>query len=59
MAEGVETAEQAEALSRRGYRLLQGYFFGRPAAEPDFTAINEIVRTTGNRHGVAPGISLV
>jgi EAL domain-containing protein (putative c-di-GMP-specific phosphodiesterase class I) len=36
VAEGVETAEQAEALSRRGYRLLQGYHFGRPAAEPDF-----------------------
>ena len=36
VAEGVETAEQAEALSRRGYRLLQGYHFGRPVAEPDF-----------------------
>ena len=36
VAEGVETAEQAEALHRLGYRLLQGYHFGRPAAEPDF-----------------------
>jgi EAL domain-containing protein (putative c-di-GMP-specific phosphodiesterase class I) len=59
VAEGVETAEQADALSRRGYRLLQGYLFGRPAAEPDFKAINEMVRTTGNRRGVTPGISLV
>ncbi|MEV0895305.1 bifunctional diguanylate cyclase/phosphodiesterase [Actinoplanes sp. NPDC049802] len=38
VAEGVETAEQAEALYRLGYRLLQGYLFGRPAEEPDFTA---------------------
>jgi EAL domain-containing protein (putative c-di-GMP-specific phosphodiesterase class I) len=36
VAEGVETAEQAEALCRLGYRLLQGYHFGRPADEPDF-----------------------
>jgi diguanylate cyclase (GGDEF)-like protein len=36
VAEGVETAEQAEALHRLGYRLLQGYHFGRPVAEPDF-----------------------
>jgi diguanylate cyclase (GGDEF)-like protein len=32
VAEGVETAEQAEVLYRLGYRLLQGYHFGRPAA---------------------------
>jgi diguanylate cyclase (GGDEF)-like protein len=37
VAEGVETAEQAQALSRIGYRLLQGYHFGRPEAEPEFT----------------------
>ncbi|BCY11233.1 hypothetical protein L3i22_063210 [Actinoplanes sp. L3-i22] len=36
VAEGVETAEQAEALEHLGYRLLQGYHFGRPAAAPDF-----------------------
>jgi diguanylate cyclase (GGDEF)-like protein len=36
VAEGVETAEQARALQRLGYRLLQGYYFGRPVAEPDF-----------------------
>ncbi|MEU4690168.1 bifunctional diguanylate cyclase/phosphodiesterase [Actinoplanes sp. NPDC023714] len=33
VAEGVETAEQAEALYALGYRLLQGYYFGKPAAE--------------------------
>ncbi|WP_067684769.1 EAL domain-containing protein [Actinoplanes awajinensis] len=36
VAEGVETAEQADALYRLGYRLLQGYYFSRPVAEPDF-----------------------
>ncbi|GLW35983.1 putative bifunctional diguanylate cyclase/phosphodiesterase [Actinoplanes regularis] len=35
VAEGVETAEQAEVLYRLGYRLLQGYHFGRPAAAND------------------------
>ncbi|MBL7257533.1 putative bifunctional diguanylate cyclase/phosphodiesterase [Paractinoplanes lichenicola] len=36
VAEGVETAEQADALHRLGYRYLQGYYYGRPVAEPDF-----------------------
>ncbi|KUL25293.1 putative bifunctional diguanylate cyclase/phosphodiesterase [Actinoplanes awajinensis] len=36
VAEGVETAEQAEVLYHLGYRLLQGYHFGRPTAEVDF-----------------------
>ncbi|GAA0577563.1 bifunctional diguanylate cyclase/phosphodiesterase [Paractinoplanes ferrugineus] len=30
VAEGVETAEQAERLSAAGYRLAQGYLFSRP-----------------------------
>ncbi|GIF13655.1 putative bifunctional diguanylate cyclase/phosphodiesterase [Actinoplanes teichomyceticus] len=38
VAEGVETAEQAEALYDLGYRLLQGYLYGRPSAAPDFGA---------------------
>jgi diguanylate cyclase (GGDEF)-like protein len=38
VAEGVENAEQAAELYRLGYRLAQGYHFGRPAAEPDFAA---------------------
>jgi diguanylate cyclase len=37
VAEGVETAEQAAALHELGYHLLQGYHFGRPVADPDFT----------------------
>ena len=39
VAEGVETASQAEALYRLGYRYLQGYYYGRPAAEPDFARL--------------------
>jgi diguanylate cyclase len=37
VAEGVETGEQAAELYRLGYRLAQGYHFGKPVAEPDFT----------------------
>ncbi|GAA2635618.1 putative bifunctional diguanylate cyclase/phosphodiesterase [Paractinoplanes durhamensis] len=36
VAEGVETGEQAAELHRIGYRRAQGYYFGKPAAEPDF-----------------------
>jgi diguanylate cyclase (GGDEF)-like protein len=38
VAEGVETAEQAAELHRLGYRLAQGYHFGKPVPEPDFAA---------------------
>ena len=31
VAEGVETAEEAEACVRAGFTLAQGYHFGRPA----------------------------
>jgi diguanylate cyclase (GGDEF)-like protein len=37
VAEGVETAEQAAELHRLGYRLAQGYHFGKPSAAPEFT----------------------
>jgi diguanylate cyclase (GGDEF)-like protein len=37
VAEGVETAEQAAELYRLGYQFAQGYHFGRPVAELDFT----------------------
>ena len=32
VAEGVETAEQADTLHRLGYRFAQGYHFSRPLA---------------------------
>lgn len=34
VAEGVETAEEAEALTRLGVHCAQGYFFGRPGEQP-------------------------
>jgi diguanylate cyclase (GGDEF)-like protein/PAS domain S-box-containing protein len=34
IAEGIETAMQANILRAQGWRLGQGYFFGRPAASP-------------------------
>lgn len=34
LAEGVETETEAEILSELGVDLVQGYYFGRPAAEP-------------------------
>ena len=39
VAEGVETAEQAEALQRLGYRYLQGYYYGRPTEQPTFATV--------------------
>ncbi|HEY0532687.1 MAG TPA: bifunctional diguanylate cyclase/phosphodiesterase [Actinoplanes sp.] len=42
VAEGVETREQAAALYDLGYRLLQGYHYGRPVDDPDF----DLVRAT-------------
>jgi diguanylate cyclase (GGDEF)-like protein len=39
VAEGVETAEQAEVLHRIGYRLLQGYHFGRPVAAAELNLL--------------------
>ncbi|GAB7042397.1 MULTISPECIES: putative bifunctional diguanylate cyclase/phosphodiesterase [Catenuloplanes] len=36
VAEGVETAEQADELYRLGYRLAQGYHFGKPVPQPVF-----------------------
>ena len=37
VAEGVETAEQAERLHRAGYRFAQGYHFARPLSESDIS----------------------
>ncbi|GAA2700719.1 putative bifunctional diguanylate cyclase/phosphodiesterase [Actinoplanes palleronii] len=44
VAEGVETAEQADALYALGYRLLQGYYYGRPAPSPDLLTLHPTVR---------------
>jgi diguanylate cyclase (GGDEF)-like protein len=39
VAEGVETAAQAEELSMLGYPLAQGFHFGRPVAAGDMRAL--------------------
>ncbi len=44
LAEGVETAEQEEALLSLGYDLAQGYRYGKPALEPPIP---------GDRRGLA------
>ncbi|GIM92406.1 putative bifunctional diguanylate cyclase/phosphodiesterase [Paractinoplanes toevensis] len=38
VAEGVETSAQADRLRSAGYRLAQGYLFGRPMPAADFEA---------------------
>ncbi|WP_250029352.1 putative bifunctional diguanylate cyclase/phosphodiesterase [Paractinoplanes maris] len=44
VAEGVETAEQAASLYELGYRLAQGYHFGRPVSQPAFDAVEVAAR---------------
>lgn len=39
LAEGVETDDQARALLAEGCQFAQGYLFGRPCPESDFTAL--------------------
>jgi EAL domain-containing protein (putative c-di-GMP-specific phosphodiesterase class I) len=39
VAEGVETAAQAEFLVESGCRIAQGYHFGRPVPGPEMTAL--------------------
>ena len=38
IAEGVETAAQADELHRLGYHYVQGYHFGRPVPDPVFSS---------------------
>ncbi|MEU8611027.1 EAL domain-containing protein [Actinoplanes sp. NPDC048791] len=44
IAEGVETAEQAETLYRLGYRFAQGYHFSRPLSPQQVTEHLEAAR---------------
>jgi diguanylate cyclase (GGDEF)-like protein len=46
VAEGVETAEQAETLYRLGYRYAQGYHFSRPLTPLQVSGHLERTRTT-------------
>jgi|GEM_PF-1546439 len=54
VAEGVETADQAAFLRSEGCEIGQGYYFGRPLAVPQFSAL--IVRDgAGDGSGGADG----
>jgi FOG: EAL domain len=41
LAEGVESAKEAEACRRLGFELMQGYYFGRPMSRPLLTSVAE------------------
>ncbi|MDM4768531.1 EAL domain-containing protein [Pelomonas sp. SE-A7] len=49
LAEGVETAEQAEWLRREGCDWAQGWFYGRPAPAEDFVAPRVALPAQENR----------
>ncbi|GIF06899.1 hypothetical protein Asi03nite_44370 [Actinoplanes siamensis] len=59
VAEGVETAEQAAELYRLGYRLAQGYHFGKPVAAPDFAARRTGLNPVSRRRTRVPERSIV
>jgi EAL domain-containing protein (putative c-di-GMP-specific phosphodiesterase class I) len=46
IAEGVETAAQAETLHRMGYRFAQGYHFSRPLSADQVRSHLDRTRTT-------------
>ncbi|MBP0574677.1 EAL domain-containing protein, partial [Mycobacterium tuberculosis] len=57
IAEGVETADQLDALTREGCRCFQGYFFGRPAPLSDALhgALKALLALPAQaRHVIAP-----
>jgi EAL domain-containing protein (putative c-di-GMP-specific phosphodiesterase class I) len=49
VAEGVESADQADLLRQRGCRYLQGYFFGRPVSA------DEVLNASGFQREAMPG----
>jgi diguanylate cyclase (GGDEF)-like protein len=51
VAEGVETAAQAERLHRAGYRYAQGFHFARPMPAAD---IDELLHAAQHADGPAP-----
>ncbi|GAA4926430.1 putative bifunctional diguanylate cyclase/phosphodiesterase [Actinoplanes utahensis] len=56
VAEGVETAEQAERLHRAGYRWAQGYHFARPLSASDISLLITAAKTPvpdfSSHHGI-------
>ncbi|WP_239175468.1 putative bifunctional diguanylate cyclase/phosphodiesterase [Actinoplanes cyaneus] len=54
VAEGVETAEQADYLRELGYEYAQGYYFGRPVPEPSFHARAAVPDDRSETDGAQP-----
>jgi EAL domain-containing protein (putative c-di-GMP-specific phosphodiesterase class I) len=52
VAEGVETAEQAELLEQLGCTFLQGYFIGRPMKERNY---REWIQSWKTKPGLSAG----
>jgi EAL domain-containing protein (putative c-di-GMP-specific phosphodiesterase class I) len=48
IAEGIETAEQRDALVASGCRSAQGYFFARPLSEPNLMRWIDAQQAAGN-----------
>ncbi len=60
IAEGVETAPQATALANTGIRLMQGWFFGRPApAGTTSASLANLVRQMNSSTQAADGASTI
>jgi diguanylate cyclase (GGDEF)-like protein len=53
LAEGVESEAQRELLRKQGFRLMQGYLFGKPVPEAEFAGLlatkSMFQRGTGSR----------
>jgi diguanylate cyclase (GGDEF)-like protein/PAS domain S-box-containing protein len=54
VAEGIETAEQAEHMHRLGYRLAQGFYFARPQPAEQ---IRDLLRARADATRVTSGLS--
>jgi len=50
LAEGIETAEEYDVMRGIGVDLVQGYYFGKPAADPAFTTEVPAVAAKPNRN---------
>ena len=55
VAEGVETREQMQLLQKRGCQLMQGYYFSRPLAVDQVTALLVELQSSGPRAEWKPG----